>query len=179
MTIDQEVVIFDWFRLHFVENKGMAFGMTLGNILGDYAKLTLSIFRIVAIGFMAYILHHFIQKKVNTGLIISIAMILAGALGNMIDSTFYGLLFSESTHHQVATFLGEGYASLLHGEVVDMFYFPFYRGFLPDWIPFWGGEYAIFFRHIFNIADAAITLGVFNIILFQRSFFTDSNNNFN
>lgn len=171
MAIGDEIMITDWFRLHFVENEGMAFGLELG---GSYGKLFLSLFRIVAVIFIGYILHNLIQSGAKTGLIASASFILAGAIGNILDSTFYGLIFSESMGH-VATFLpeGGGYASLFYGRVVDMFYFPLYEGFLPQWLPFWGGDYFIFFRPVFNIADSAITIGVLSIILFQRSFFSE------
>lgn len=173
MVLNQDIMIFDWFRIHFVENEGMAFGITLGGVLGNYAKIALSLFRILAVGFITYFLAGLIQRKASAGLIFSVALILAGALGNILDSTFYGLLFSESRSYLLATFLPEagGYAGLLHGKVVDMFYFPLYEGHLPNWIPFWGGDHVLFFRPVFNIADAAITVGVATIILFQRSFF--------
>jgi signal peptidase II len=120
----------------------------------------------------------FILSKKNTPfrIIFSFALIFAGALGNMIDSAFYGLLFSASSYHTVATFLpeGGGYATFLHGKVVDMFYFPIFQGTLPDWVPIWGGNYFIFFRPVFNIADSSITIGVFSLILFQTRLFRSS-----
>jgi signal peptidase II len=149
----------------------MAFGMKLG---GDYGKLLLSLFRIGAVGFIGYYLYTIIKENQSKGLILSISLILAGALGNIIDSVFYGVIFSDSAT-QIATFMPAegGYASWFHGRVVDMFYFPIISGFFPDWVPFWGGEYFQFFRPVFNIADAAITTGVFMILVFQRSFFSD------
>lgn len=172
MYLGQEFfVIGDWFRIHFTENEGMAFGMKLG---GDYGKLLLSLFRIGAVGFIGYYLYTIIKENQPRGLITSISLILAGALGNIVDSVFYGVIFSDSAM-QIATFLPAegGYASWFHGRVVDMFYFPIISGFFPDWVPIWGGEYFQFFRPVFNIADAAITTGVFMILVFQRSFFLD------
>lgn len=160
----------DWARIHFVENPGMAFGIELG---GNYGKLALSLFRIGAVFFLIYYIGQLIKMKVSFGLLLSFALILAGALGNIIDSAFYGLIFSESYHGGVAEFMPAtgGYASFLHGKVVDMFHFPLFEGRFPSWFPFWGGEYFEFFRPVFNLADTSITIGVLNIILFQRSFF--------
>jgi signal peptidase II len=172
MYIGQEFfVLGDWFRIHFTENEGMAFGMTLG---GSYGKLLLSLFRIGAVGFIAYYLYTIVASNQPKGLAASISLILAGALGNIVDSVFYGVIFTDSTM-QVATFVpvGQGYASWFHGRVVDMFYFPIISGYLPQWVPFWGGEYFQFFRPVFNIADAAITTGVFLILIFQKSFFIE------
>lgn len=165
----------EWARIHFVENKGMAFGMSFG---GDTGKLLLSLFRIVMVGFLFYLLAQMINLKEKKGLILCFAMVIAGAIGNIIDSVFYGILFSESTYHgPVATFLPEsgGYASLLHGKVVDMFYFPMFRGHFPDWLPLWGGERFEFFRPVFNVADASISVGVIMILLFYRDFFSGKN----
>lgn len=161
-----------WALIHFVENEGMAFGITLG---GEYGKLALSLFRIAAVCFLLYYLRILLRSKVSFGLIISFALILAGAIGNIIDSAFYGLIFSETPYHGgVATVFPEegGYAGFLHGKVVDMFYFPMFEGFFPEWLPLWGGEHFLFFRPVFNIADAAITVGVLNLLIFFRSFFS-------
>jgi len=163
-------VLGGWFRIHFTENQGMAFGLQFG---GSYGKFILSIFRLLAVGFIGYYLHKLIRQKAAGGLIISLTLILAGALGNITDSTFYGLLFSESFGYEPAVLFpeGGGYASFLYGSVVDMFYFPILEGVFPYWVPFWGGEEFIFFRPVFNIADSAITIGVAMIILFQRKYF--------
>jgi len=162
-------VIGDWFLIHFIENNGMAFGWELKGTLG---KLLLSSFRIIAVGGIGWYLFDLCKKKAPIGLIVAIAMIFAGALGNIIDSVFYGMIF-DSSYYQVASFLPEsgGYASFLHGEVVDMFYFPIMKGNFPQWFPFWGGENYVFFRPVFNIADSYISIGVFFILLFQRKYF--------
>lgn len=162
--------ITDWFYLYFIENEGMAFGWSLG---GEWGKLTLSLFRLLAVLLIGYYLVRLVRQKANSGFITSISLIMAGALGNILDSVFYGKIFSTSTPQQLAVLFpdGGGYAEWLHGRVVDMFYFPLYEGFIPHWVPIWGGEYFVFFRPIFNIADASITTGVFLIILFQRQFF--------
>ena len=167
MMLGQEIAFFDWFIIHFTENKGMAFGMEFG---GDIGKYALSIFRIIAIVTISYYWKSLIKSGTNKGVIISISLILAGAIGNMIDSAFYGLIFSDS-YGQLATVLDGGYANFLQGKVVDMFYFPLFSGTYPEWIPFKGGDYFSFFRHIFNIADASISVGVGNLLLFHRGFF--------
>jgi signal peptidase II len=170
MVLGEEIDVLPWFKIHFVENEGMAFGLELG---GGYGKLLLSSFRLIASALIIVLLNRLIRSRTtHTGFIICISLILAGALGNIIDSIFYGILFSDS-YSKVATFLPAdgGYASLLHGKVVDMLYFPLFEGFLPRWIPFFGGQYFLFFRAVFNVADSAISIGVFLILLFQRSFF--------
>lgn len=156
-------------RIHFVENNGMAFGISLG---GNYGKLALSLFRILAVGALAFYIRFLIKTEVSRGLLISFALIFAGAVGNIIDSAFYGLIFSES-YHGVATMFpeGGGYAGFLFGKVVDMLHFPLLSGFFPEWMPFWGGQRFTFFSPVFNIADSAITIGVMYILLFQRKFF--------
>lgn len=170
MMLGEEYRIFgNWFIIHFVENNGMAFGM---EIAGRFGKVFLSIFRIVAVIGIGVYLYRLTQKETPKGLIISVSMVLAGALGNIIDSAFYGMLFNES-YLQVASFLPAegGYSSFLHGKVVDMFYFPIIEGTYPEWIPFMGGNDFIFFRPVFNIADSSITLGILSILIFQKRFF--------
>ena len=150
MLYDESISIFgDWFYIHFIENPGMAFGLEFG---GDWGKLALSLFRIVAITMIAAFLYKLIKKKAPTGLIISISLILAGAVGNIIDSAIYGLIFSESSYFATASmFPAEGgYGTFLHGKVVDMLYFPLFDGRFPEWLPFWGGDHFLFFRPIFN-----------------------------
>ena len=166
MYLGQEYQILDWFYIHFTENNGMAFGMEFG---GDWGKLALSLFRIVFVGFIASYLLKLIRKNADNILITSFSLILAGAIGNILDGVFYGVLFSES-YHQLASFLpeGGGYAPLFFGRVVDMFYFPIFKGYLPEWLPFWGGDYFVFFRPVYNIADAAISVGVGIMLLFQK-----------
>jgi len=171
MSLGQEInVMGDWFIIHFTENPGMAFGMQFS---GNYGKLLLSIFRIIAIVGIIYYLYVITRKKVKTGLIVSLSMVLAGAMGNMIDSAFYGMIFSSSNYFEVARlFPAEGgYGTFLHGRVVDMFYFPVFQGFYPSWVPFVGGNDFIFFRPVFNIADSSITIGVILMILFQKQFY--------
>ena len=171
MTIGQEFPVFDdWFIIHFTENDGMAFGLSFG---GEFGKLILSLFRILAIIAIGWYLTGLVKKRAGTGIIISISLIFAGAIGNILDSAFYGLIFSYSSYHTTAELFpdGGGYATLLHGKVVDMLYFPLIEGYYPDWVPFWGGRDFIFFRPVFNIADSSITIGVFLLILFQRKFF--------
>ncbi len=167
--LGESVEVFNWFKIHFVENKGMAWGM---EIPGTYGKLMLSLFRIVAIGFIGYWLWDSIRKKVSNILIVCISLIFAGALGNQLDSTFYGLIFGNS-RDEVASFLPEagGYAPLFYGRVVDMLYFPLYEGVLPNWIPFKGGTYFSFFDPVFNIADSAISIAVVLLILFNKTVF--------
>lgn len=160
----------EWARIHFVENEGMAFGISLG--LG-WGKLLLSVFRIVMVGFLIYLVRTMIKEKEHTGLLISFALIIAGAMGNIIDSAVYGLIFSESSYHNMAEFMPAdgGYAPFLYGHVVDMLHFPMLDTLLPDWLPIWGGERFQFFRPVFNVADSAITVGVVSIFLFHRKIF--------
>ncbi len=171
MTIDQSFTIFpNWFFIRFIENPGAAFGFELG---GSYGKLILSLFRIVAIGALGYYIWYLLKKQVRTGVIVGFTLIFAGALGNLIDSAFYGMLFSESTYSAVATFLpeGGGYAGFLHGKVVDMLFFPIVEGVYPDWFPWIGGEDFLFFSPVFNFADSYISIGVLYLLIFQFKFF--------
>jgi signal peptidase II len=176
MHLGQEFsVLGDWFIIHFIENNGMAFGMEFA---GEYGKIILSIFRIIAIGAIGwYLFSKLIKNKVASGLIISVSLIFAGAIGNLIDSAFYGMIFNDS-YYQVASFFSEegGYSSFLHGKVVDMFYFPILEGTFPSWFPFWANEEYIFFRPVFNIADSSVTTGVLMILVFQKRFFKKEEN---
>lgn len=161
----------DWAQIHFIENPGMAFGLSYGGVAG---KIVLSTFRIVMVAILIYILRSLIKNKEPLGLLISFALIIAGAMGNIVDSMFYGMIFSKSVFHGgLAEFMPAdgGYAPFLQGKVVDMFYFPLIDTTLPDWFPIWGGERFQFFRPVFNLADSAISVGVASIILFHRKFF--------
>ena len=160
----------DWFRIHFIENEGMAWGAV---IPGEYGKLILTLFRIGAVFGIGWWLWDSVVKKQSTFLIVAISLILAGAVGNIIDSAFYGLIFSESSYFETATLFPSegGYGTFLHGKVVDMLYFPLIEGRFPEWLPFWGGDHFLFFRPIFNVADSAISIGVFIILLNQKRFF--------
>jgi len=167
MKIGDSFQVFgNWFYILFTENKGMAFGMEFG---GDFGKLALSLFRIVAVIGIGWYLHKLSKSNASKGLIFGLALVLAGALGNIIDSMVYGMLFTDS-YGRMAEFLPAtgGYASFLHGRVVDMLYFPLLEGFYPSWIPFVGGEEFVFFRPIFNIADSSISIGVVYLMLFHR-----------
>ena len=152
MALDDSIHIADWFYIRFIENNGMAYGMTFFN------KLTLSLFRLVAISVISYYVYKLVKRPQPKGYIICLSMILAGAMGNIIDSMFYGLIFSPSTPYDIAEFVpfGSGYASFLHGKVVDMFYFPIIETTWPQWVPQFGGKEFIFFSPIFNFADACI-----------------------
>jgi signal peptidase II len=173
--IGQETMVLgqEWFKLHFVENEGMAWGWKMG---GDWGKIALTLFRLAAVIAGVFIIRGFIQKKYHPGFIFCSALIFAGALGNLLDSLFYGMIFTDSDPYiqNVATMFpaGGGYAGFLHGKVVDMLYFPIIRNArFPDWFPFWNGEEFEFFRPVFNIADASISAGVIAILLFQNKFF--------
>ena len=168
--LGEEHAFFSWFKIHFTENPGMAFGIEFGGVWG---KLVLSLFRIGAAAFGIYYLRQIIKNKMHVGYIASISFIFAGAVGNIIDSMFYGLCFSDSNMGPSLFMPKEGgYETFLHGRVVDMLYFPIMEGNFPHWFPFWGGESFIFFRPVFNLADASITTGVLMILLFQKRFFT-------
>ena len=184
MSLYLEIDIFSWFKIYFVENPGMAFGMELGSQSADgthWGKLFLSLFRIVAIGFIGYFLIKLIKKlQFRLGYLVCISLIWAGAFGNIIDSVFYGEIFTASNLNQVAEFtsFGSGYSSWLHGKVVDMLQFPLFEGNFPSWFPIYGGEHFLFFSPIFNIADSAITIGIFILLIFYRKDFSlsiDSN----
>ena len=170
-------ILGEWFLLHFVENEGMAYGWKFG---GDGGKMILTLFRLGAVIFGVWDLGSIIKKKYHRGFIICAALIFAGALGNLIDSMFYGLIFEESGSMSVAKiFPQHGYAGFLHGKVVDMLYFPIIKNVhFPNWVPGWGGDEFIFFRPIFNLADFAISTGVISILVFQKRFFKhhDSDN---
>lgn len=165
-----DVLGLDWFQIYFTENIGMAFGIGFG---AGYGKLMLSLFRIAAVSLIGYILFQLVKKKASYLVLTSISMIMAGAMGNILDSAFYGLVFSESNSDMVAVFMpeGGGYANFLHGKVVDMFYFPLIDSTWPNWMPFFGGERFRFFQAIFNIADSSICVGVGLIFVFYKHFF--------
>lgn len=165
MTLGEAKRVTDWFYIEFIENNGMAYGMKFIN------KLVLSLFRLFAIGFIGYYLAKIIKKNVAPlGYIVLIAMVLAGAAGNLIDCLFYGLIFDASTPFTVSQFVpfGEGYSTFLHGKVVDMFYFPIIQTTWPEWVPYFGGSEYVFFSPVFNFADACISGGVVALLLFYR-----------
>lgn len=171
--MDQSIPVFgNWFFIHFIENPGMAFGLEFG---GEMGKLALSLFRIVAIVFIAVYLRKLIKESANRGLILCVSLVFAGATGNIIDSAFYGIIFSESPPFSPQTAImfptGGGYSSFLHGKVVDMLYFPLIDTTWPSWIPFVGGDRFQFFRPIFNVADSAISVGMATILIYQKRFF--------
>lgn len=174
MYLNESITVFDdWFFIHFIENPGMAFGLEFG---GETGKILLSLFRIVAIVFIGIYLRNLVRKDSPKGLIISVALVFAGAAGNIIDSTIYGLIFSESPPmRELATMFpeGGGYAGLLQGKVVDMLYFPIIDSTWPEWVPVLGGDRLQFFRPIFNIADSSITIGMALILINQKRFFKE------
>ena len=172
MTIGESFsVLGDWFQIYFIENNGMAFGWEFG---AQYGKLVLSIFRIIAVALLFYLIYYLAKKKTKFGPLFGISLITAGALGNIIDGMFYGMIFSESTFTQVATLFPAdgGYSGFLQGKVVDMLYFPLFT--IPEWMPFFGGQ--IFFSPIFNIADSAITIGFLYLLIFQWDFLKNIDN---
>jgi signal peptidase II len=157
MVLGQEFrILGDWFIIHFTENNGMAFGLEFG---GEFGKLALSLFRVAAVAGIGFGLHYLIKRKYHRGLILNVALIFAGAVGNIIDSVFYGVIYK--------------YETLFHGRVVDMLYFPIVKGTFPSWFPIWGNEPFEFFRPVFNLADAAISIGVISILIFQKRYFKE------
>jgi signal peptidase II len=171
MTIGESITVFgNWFFIKFIENPGMAFGL---DIPGKQGKPILTIFRIIAVIAIGWYLRELVRKQAKTGLVLCVALIFAGAMGNIIDSVFYGILFNESTYFTVAQIFPKngGYGPVLHGRVVDMLYFPIIQGTYPKWFPVWHGQEFIFFRPIFNIADSSISIGIVSILLFQKRFF--------
>lgn len=170
MYLHDNIHIADWFYIYFTENNGMAFGMEL------FGKLFLTTFRIAAVILIGWYLHKMIQKGAKTGFIICVSLIFTGALGNILDSTFYGVIFNESTHSQIASLFpaSGGYSSLLYGKVVDMFYFPIIDTYWPMWMPVIGGQHFIFFSPIFNFADSCISCGIIALIIFYSKFFNAS-----
>uniref|UniRef100_UPI0030F4D2E3 lipoprotein signal peptidase n=1 Tax=uncultured Wocania sp. TaxID=2834404 RepID=UPI0030F4D2E3 len=175
-ALQDNVEVFKWFKIYFIENDGMAWGTKISDFVSFIddrtAKVALTLFRVVAIFGIGYWLYDVTKKKSPKVLILAIALIFSGALGNIIDSVFYGVLFDDS-YSQVATFLPEagGYDALLHGKVVDMLYFPLWKGYLPEWLPFFGGDYFTFFEPVFNIADMAISTGFIMLIVFNKKAF--------
>lgn len=181
-SIGEDTKVFDWFKILFIENPGMAWGTKLSDIItfisDGTAKVLLTVFRIIAVFFIGYWLLDAIKRNSSKILIIGVSLIFAGALGNIIDSVFYGVLFADS-NGAIAEFLpeGGGYGKLLQGKVVDMLYFPIWKGYLPDWLPFYGGKYFTFFEPVFNIADVAISTGVGLLLVFNKKAFRSSNEN--
>jgi signal peptidase II len=169
---ESHAMIGNWFRLYFIENEGMAYGWKFG---GEWGKLLLTLFRLSAVIFGVFYLRKIVKHKYHPGFIVCAALIFSGALGNLIDSMFYGLIFEDSsvfTNNVAKIFPAHGYAGFLHGKVVDMLYFPIIRNaHFPAWIPIWGGEDFEFFRPIFNLSDAAISIGIITILVFQKRFF--------
>lgn len=170
MYLHESIRVTNWFYIYFTENNGMAFGMEI------FGKLFLTTFRIIAVAVIGWYLAKIVKQGLKTGYIVCISLILTGALGNIIDSVFYGVLFNESSHSQIASFLPDngGYASLLYGKVVDMFYFPIIDTTWPQWMPFVGGEHFIFFSPIFNFADASISCGIIALLLFYSKYLNSS-----
>ncbi len=176
---EEHAILGSWARLHFIENEGMAWGLKFG---GGFGKIILTLFRLAAVIWGTFLIKGFIEKKYHNGFIICAALIYAGAVGNLIDSMFYGLLFEASVPYTTMVAhlfpLGGGYASFLHGKVVDMFYFPIIQNaHFPSWFPFWAGEEFEFFRPVFNFADASISSGVIAMFIFQKKFFSDTDIN--
>jgi signal peptidase II len=177
-TGESHAILGNWFRLYFIENEGMAYGWKFG---GDWGKIILTLFRLAAVIFGVFYIKKIVENKYHPGFIICAALIFSGALGNLIDSMFYGLIFEDSSqfsYNVAKIFPAHGYAGFLHGKVVDMLYFPVIRNaHFPVWIPFWGGEDFEFFRPIFNLSDAAISTGIITILVFQKRFFKNNSKN--
>ena len=167
-VLGEEVVVFDWFRIHFTENNGMAMGFEFG---GKAGKLFLTIFRIVAVGVIIYWLRNTVIRKVHNAVVVGISLILSGAVGNIIDSVFYGVIFDDPSHNVATLFSDKPYGEIFYGKVVDMFYFPIWEGNLPNWLPFVGGDSYTFFQYIFNPADSYITIGVILLFIFSKQAF--------
>ena len=170
MFLGQEHRIFDWFIIHFTENNGMAFGLELG---GDIGKLLLTIFRIIVVVWGLIYVYRLSKKNMPSGALVSLGLVIGGAIGNIIDSVFYGYIFNDS-YNKIAEFLpaSGGYSSFLKGKVVDMFYFPIINTHLPEWLPVFANKHFIFFRPVFNIADAGISVGMFLLIVLYRKRFS-------
>lgn len=166
----ESVRVTDWFYIYFTENNGMAFGLEI------FGKFFLTVFRIIAVGLIGWYIRRIVKRGLKTGYIACFSLILAGALGNIIDSVFYGALFNESTHSQIAAFMpeGGGYSTWLYGKVVDMFYFPIIEANWPAWMPFVGGEHFIFFSPIFNFADATISCGIIALLVFYGKYLNNA-----
>ncbi|WP_455591940.1 lipoprotein signal peptidase [Bacteroides sp.] len=175
MYMHQRFQITDWFEIYFTQNNGMAFGMEV------FSKLFLTTFRIAAVGFIGWYLYKIVKRNLKTGFIVCVALIWAGAMGNIIDSVFYGVIFTNPDPPQIATFtaIGEGYSSWFHGKVVDMFYFPIIKSSWPTWFPFVGGDDFTFFSPIFNFADAAISCGIIALLIFYSKYLNDTQTHLN
>ncbi|MEO8516734.1 MAG: lipoprotein signal peptidase [Flavobacterium sp.] len=168
-VLGEEIEVFSWFRIHFIENEGLAWGTV---IPGAYGKLVLTIFRLLVVPLIAYWLWDSVERKHSSNyLIVAISLILSGALGNIIDSVFYGVIFDDSTYKLATLFTDHPYGTCLYGKVVDMLYFPLFEGNFPEWMPIWGGNHFNFFNAIFNIADMAISTGVGILIVFNKKAF--------
>lgn len=172
MVINESIMVLgSWFQIRFIENPGAAYGFELG---GDYGKLILSLFRVVAVAVLCVYIHRLIKRGAPNGVLVAFTLIMVGALGNIVDSAFYGLIFSDSTFFEPAHFtaFGQGYGTFLHGNVVDMLYFPIIDiDMMPSWVPIWGGEPFVFFSPIFNLADTYISVALIYLLIFQRKFF--------
>mgnify|MGYP000736872343 CR=1 FL=1 len=173
--LGQEFKVFDWFRLFFIENEGMAWGAKISDVSSyisdSTAKLFLTVFRIFAVCGIGYWLHQSFQKSGSKILIIALALVFSGALGNIFDSVFYGILFDGSLGQTATLFPSQGYSNVFHGNVVDMLYFPLFKGYFPDWLPLIGGRYFSFFDPVFNIADMAISTGIGLLLVFNKKVF--------